>query len=157
MSRTRPQPVTGHGVALPDADQPDQQGDLYRGHIWFVCEQPAAGLYHLCTDRAGKSTYCGAYHPRGVCTPHTFGNGRLTAGNIVAGIANRRDRHVLTSLAYLTWRNDVELLPCPDCLTMAACESQMVASSRYPVVRLTRELSALPDDQDADTDAGQQA
>lgn len=151
MSRT---PLTYHGAVLPDADQPPvNPGSLSRVRLWWLCAQPAAGLFHLCCGRAGTVTYCGAYHPDGVIDPgRQFSNGRLTVTALLRGararVTGTRDR-----LGYRAAWNNVELSPCPDCLTMAAAESQMIAHPRIPVVRLTDQLAALPDDQDADQQA----
>lgn len=148
MSRT---PLTYHGHVLPDADQPPANpGSLSRVRLWWLCAQPAAALLHLCCDRDGHRTYCGAYHPDGVIDPgRQFSNGRLTVAALIRGVHSRRDG-TRDRLGYRAAWNGRELSPCPDCLTLAAAESEMIAHPRIPVVRLTDQLAALPDDQDAD-------
>lgn len=136
--------VTAHGVPLPAADQPGPCTSAHsRGYLRYLCVQPAAGLFHLCCDRDGHRTYCTAYHSDGVA-PVT--RPRLTSGDILRGL----DHH---PNGYRAGYQGVELAPCPDCLTMACVESELLGDNRYPVVSLTDQLRRLPDDQDATTDA----
>lgn len=131
---------------LPADDRPDNYTGLHnRVHIRMGSVDPHTMTLHLCTGRGETSgTYCTTLNPlaRVDLTGMRYdlpngGYGLTSPGGATVG-------ELLGRIRRLQWRGQ-PLTICPDCLTMARVEAEMISQRAYKVKTVTDAMGKLPD------------
>lgn len=129
---------------LPTADQPDNYTGIWNRHrVRYLYADTTTGLWHLCVGTPHEGSYCTHMNPMrcvdlaGVRL-HYKGGGYvvvsragLPVGNLMPDSLARR--HPITY-------EEQHLEVCPNCLSMAAVQAEMLGQRAYPLRRLLNEL-----------------
>lgn len=129
---------------LPTADQPDNYTGIWNRHrVRYLYVDPAAGLWHLGVGEEYQGTYCTRMNPMrcvdlaGVTLHYKRGGyvviprAGITVGDLMPETLERR---------YPMTYKEQHLEVCPNCLSMAAVQAEMLGQRAYPLRRLLNEL-----------------
>lgn len=126
---------------LPREDQPgDYTGCWNQVHVHTVYPDTDAGVWHLALPENLRGSYCGIFNPVWRCelpgtqltTTHggvcTVGPQGVTVGQLIRGTFN-------------PWKfRGTALAICPDCLTMARAEAELISQPKYRLRGLLRQF-----------------
>lgn len=129
---------------LPTADQPDNYTGIWNRHrVRYLYADTTTGLWHLCVGTPHEGSYCTHMNPMrcvdlaGLKLHYKDGGyiivprAGLTVGTLMPDSLARR--HPITY-------EEQHLAVCPNCLTMAAVQAEMLGQRAYPLRRLLNEL-----------------
>lgn len=126
---------------LPREDQPgDYTGCWNQVYVRTVYPDTSTGVWHLGLPEEMRGSYCGAFNPLWRCilpgmpltTTHggtvTVGTQGVTVGQLIRGM-------------FKPWKfRGTALTICPDCLTMARAQAELISQPKYRLRGLLKQF-----------------